>query len=598
MASQKIQTQLEVTPFNFVKSKCLSCQEYDLIKMIFQDSSDSIVIFSKDLEILQVNESFTKISGYKPKEVIGKSISLLTSIYQIKELSESIKIKLKTDGFWVGEILKQKKDGSTYAEKQTIRAIRDEGGKFSKYIAISSSIINANDRYFDFQVKSNHDELTGLPKRELLINSLQKQMMLHKGDQGLMALVHLDIDGFRYVNDIHGQEIGDLLLIAISDNIKNVLPHSESLARIGGDEFAIALSNLDSIEATLPFLNRLLRAVSKPVRIKDIIFEMTSSIGVTFYPQTEIIDQGKMFRQADQSMYQAKLNGKNCFHIFDAIQDKCIRSKNDGVANIRRALENNEFILYYQPKVNMSTGVVIGTEALIRWQHPADGLLQPSVFLPLIDNHKLAIDLGEWVIQTALAQIETWHAAGLDIPISVNIVANHLQQPNFVERLALMLKAHPSVKPFDLEIEMIETTALHDLTQISMKIEECMALGVLFSIDDFGTGYSSITYLKCLPVSILKIDQSFVRGMLDDSHDRSIIEGIICMAKAFCRVVIAEGVETIEHGNLLLELGCELAQGYGVARPMAANKIPQWVQQWRPDPSWLTIRSPLQVRAG
>ncbi len=250
---------------------------------------------------------------------------------------------------------------------------------------------------------------------------------------------------------------------------------------------------------------------------------------------------------------------------------------------------DGELVLYYQPKVNMRLGTVIGVEALIRWQHPDRGLLSPALFLPVIEDNPLAVEVGEWVIETALAQIERWRDNGLHISISVNVGAYQLQQPNFVERLRALLAAHPRITPFSLEIEVLETSAFADLAQICRVMNECREIGVRFALDDFGTGYSSLTYLKRLSADLLKIDQSFVRDMLDDPEDLAILEGVLGLATAFRRHAIAEGVETVEHGSMLLQLGCELAQGYGIARPMPAAELPNWANVWQPAPGWLGL---------
>ncbi|MDP3795330.1 MAG: EAL domain-containing protein, partial [bacterium] len=286
------------------------------------------------------------------------------------------------------------------------------------------------------------------------------------------------------------------------------------------------------------------------------------------------------------AMYQAKLAGKNRYHVFDAEQDRSVRGHHESLDRIRHALAQREFVLYYQPKVNMRTGVVIGAEALIRWQHPEQGLLAPAQFLPVIEDHPLAIEVGEWVIDTALTQVELWRAAGLDLPVSVNVGARQLQQADFVQRLRGILAAHPQVQSSRLELEVLETSALDDVAGVSLVIQTCREMGVLFALDDFGTGYSSLTYLKRLPASLLKIDQSFVRDMLDDPDDLAILDGVIGLAAAFRREVIAEGVETVAHGQMLLQLGCELGQGYGIARPMPAEALPDWARSWKPDASW------------
>ena len=282
----------------------------------------------------------------------------------------------------------------------------------------------------------------------------------------------------------------------------------------------------------------------------------------------------------------AKQAGKNCYHLFDISQDESQRSQRESVQQVAQALERNEFVLHYQPKVNMTTGTVMGAEALIRWQHPVRGLLAPGVFLPLIEGHSISIALGEWVIATALSQMSAWSAQGLRLPVSVNISGLQLQDPDFTQRLTDLLARHPEVPAQDLELEILETSALEDIAQVSSVMQACRELGVTFALDDFGTGYSSLTYLRRLPAELLKIDQSFVRDMLDDQADLAIVKGVIGLAAAFHRRVIAEGVETALHGQQLLRLGCELAQGYGISRPLPADQLPRWVATWTPDRDW------------
>ncbi|MEI6734706.1 MAG: EAL domain-containing protein, partial [Comamonadaceae bacterium] len=279
--------------------------------------------------------------------------------------------------------------------------------------------------------------------------------------------------------------------------------------------------------------------------------------------------------------------GRRRYHVFDAGQDSSTRVHFESLERIRLAVSEREFVLYYQPKVNMRSGKVVGAEALIRWQHPQRGLLAPALFLPVIEDDPLAIAIGEWVIETALTQVELWRVSGLDIPVSVNVGARQLQQADFFERLRLILATHPQLTPSCLELEILETSALEDVAQVSQLIESCTQLGIGFALDDFGTGYSSLTYLKRLRVNTLKIDQSFVQDMLNDPDDLAILQGVIGLASAFKRQVIAEGVETVAHGTLLLQLGCELAQGYGIAQPMRADRMPAWAAAWRPEPEWL-----------
>jgi EAL domain-containing protein (putative c-di-GMP-specific phosphodiesterase class I) len=301
------------------------------------------------------------------------------------------------------------------------------------------------------------------------------------------------------------------------------------------------------------------------------------------------VDADQLMRHADQAMYQAKQAGKNRYQLFDIAHDAAVSTHHEALVGIQRALDSNAFVLYYQPKVDMVTGLVVGAEALIRWQHPVRGLLPPGDFLPGVDEDPVSLDMGEWVIRTALAQMSQWKTQGLDLPVSVNISAYQLQHPDFVERLARLLQACPDVSLGHLELEVLETSAMQDISRVSETMRACQALGVQFALDDFGTGYSSLTYLKRLPAHTLKIDQSFVRDMLDDPDDLAIVDGVVGLAKAFERVVIAEGVESQSHGKRLQALGCHLAQGYGIARPMQAALMPAWVQSWQARPQWLVL---------
>ena len=433
---------------------------------------------------------------------------------------------------------------------------------------------------------AHFDALTNLPNRVLLGDRLRQALAQAQRRSQLLAVAYLDLDGFKAVNDMYGHDAGDQLLVILSARMKQALREGDTLARLGGDEFVAVLAELTHVSDSVPMLSRLLAAAAQPVQFGSMTLQVSASLGVAFFPQPEDVGADQLMRQADQAMYQAKLAGKNRYHVFDAEQDRSVRGHHESLDHIRLALAAREFVLHYQPKVDMGSGHVIGAEALIRWQHPERGLLPPAVFLPVIEDHPLAVEVGEWVIETALTQLDVWHSLGLYIPVSVNVGARQLLQADFVDRLRGILAAHPAVKPGQLELELLETSALEDVAGAFGVIEACRSLGVKFALDDFGTGYSSLTYLKRLPVTMLKIDQSFVRDMLDDPDDLAILQGVIGLAAAFKREVIAEGVETVAHGTLLLQLGCKLAQGYGIARPMPGHEMPDWATLWRPDSAW------------
>ncbi|MFT7129359.1 MAG: diguanylate cyclase (GGDEF)-like protein/PAS domain S-box-containing protein [Gammaproteobacteria bacterium] len=433
---------------------------------------------------------------------------------------------------------------------------------------------------------AHYDVLTNLPNRVLLADRLSQSIVQCQRRNQSLAVAYLDLDGFKIINDTHGHQVGDELLAAVSQCMKAALREGDTLARIGGDGFIAVMVDIDNIEDSEPVLERLLKAAAEPVTVGDRLMQVSASIGVALYPQ-DGVDADQLIRHADQAMYIAKQAGKNRYHLFDTEEYNEIENRKKSIVRIRSALERREFVLYYQPKVNMRTGGVIGVEALIRWQHPDRGLVPPLEFLPQIEGQTISLELGEWVIETALSQISQWQSMGVMLPISVNISAYQLQQGNFTTRLSALLAAHPEVNPQSLELEILETSALNDISQAFTTMKACQELGVRFALDDFGTGYSSLTHLRRLPAYLIKIDQSFVRDMLKDADDFAIVEGVVSLSKAFQREVIAEGVETVAQGVALLKLGCELAQGYGIARPMPADDIPKWISNWKADDAWL-----------
>jgi len=564
-------------------------EKLQLAARVFTHAREGIMITAADGTIIDVNDTFINITGYNRDEVIGQTPRLLSSGFQGKDFYTTLWSDLIRNGHWYGEVWNRRKNGEVYALMLTISAVCDGQDNTQHYVALFSDITSLKEHEKQLEHIAHYDALTHLPNRVLLADRLRQAMTQAQRHGQRLAVAFLDLDGFKAVNDSHGHEAGDQLLMSVANRMKQALREGDTLARLGGDEFVAVLLDLPDIETSVPMLGRLLTAAAQPVHVDDLILQVSASLGVTFYPQAEDVDADQLLRQADQAMYQAKVAGKNRYHVFDAEQDRNVRGYHESLEYIRHALIEREFVLYYQPKVNMRTGTVIGAEALIRWQHPEKGLLPPALFLPVIEDHPLSIELGEWVIDTALAQIEQWLSAGLNIPVSVNVGALQLQQANFIDRLSTLLAAHPKVKPGDLEMEVLETSALEDLVQVSQVIDACRKLGVNFALDDFGTGYSSLTYLKRLPVTQLKIDQSFVRDMLDDPDDLAIVQGILGLATAFCRDVIAEGVETVAHGEILLQLGCELAQGYGIAHPMPAHDLPGWVTTWQPAPAWRNL---------
>jgi diguanylate cyclase (GGDEF)-like protein/PAS domain S-box-containing protein len=540
--------------------------------------------------ISKVNPAFCRITGFRDDEVIGQSPKMLSSGHQTEDFYQHLWRDLNKNDFWRGEIWNRRKSGEEFIELLSISTVRDEFDAILHYIGVFSDISQLKAHEAELDKIAHYDTLTGLPNRRLLSDRLNQALIRARRDRSLLAVCFLDLDGFKAVNDDHGHHIGDQLLIGVAEHMRTVLRANDTLARLGGDEFVILLSDIKNALESSQILDRLLLAVSRPIRIAALELNVSASIGVSLFPDDKV-DADSLMRHADQAMYIAKNAGKNRYHLFDPESDRKAKLHRSFLELLTQALENQEFVLYYQPKVDLRDGRIVGAEALIRWSHPERGILPPAEFLSYIHGSHLDQKLGEWVIANALAQGEKWHRQGLPISISVNISADHLVQKDFIDHLAISLSQHPSLPPQCFELEVLETAAIADIEQAVTILQSCRQLGVHFSLDDFGTGYSSLTYLRKLPIDTLKIDQSFVRDMLQDNDDLGIVEGVIRLAKAFHREVIAEGVETLAHGAALLDLGCYLAQGYGIARPMPAEEFEAWTEKWKQERAWLSIKN-------
>lgn len=582
--------EVRVVEFRDIREEKIAQEKLALASSVFTSAREGVIITDTNALIIDVNDSFCRITGYEKDEVIGQTPRLLNSKYHDASFYEAMWQALSTKEHWYGEIWNRRKNGEIYPEMLTITALRNKEGLLTHYIGLFSDITSIKEHQQQLVYIAQHDALTGLPNRLLLADRLKQGMIHAKRNGAKLMVAYLDLDGFKHINDTYGHEIGDKLLIALSSHIKLALREGDTLARLGGDEFVAVLHNITNLESSLPMLKRILDAASKPITIDALSISVSASLGVTFYSNENDIEADSLLRQADQAMYQAKLLGKNRYHIFDSIHDASLRSHHENLEEIRLALYRNEFVLYYQPKVNLRTGQLIGVEALIRWNHPLKGILPPSNFLPIIEEHPLNVEIGEWVIKEALNQIQLWEQKQESICVSVNVSARQLKEIDFSTRLALFLEMHPNIQPSQLELEILETSAIEDLAHISSLITQCNHMGLSFALDDFGTGYSSLSYLKQLPVRLLKIDKSFVQDMLADENDLAILKGIISLAEAFKKEVIAEGVESIEHGKALLTLGCELAQGFGIARPMSADKILPWLEEWKRNQQWILYK--------
>lgn len=555
---------------------------------IFNETNEGITITGADGIILDINPAFCKITGYSREEIIGQNPRTLSSGKQDSEFYEKMWQAINKKGYWQGEVWNRKKGGELYAELLSISPLFGEDGGILHYVGIFSDITHIKKQQETLEKMAHYDVLTQLPNRVLLADRFVLALAHSKRQDNLLAVCFLDLDNFKPINDVYGHETGDQLLIEVAGRIQESIRDEDTVSRQGGDEFVLLLGDIESLSQCEKILKRIIESLAQSYIINKQPLSISASVGVTLYP-IDNADFDTLIRHADQAMYQAKLAGRNRFYLFNTEQAQQSIQKNIQLQEIQQALANKEFCLYYQPKVNMRTGKVFGAEALIRWNHPEKGLVSPVKFLPVIEGTELEVQIGTWVIIEALQQLSFWQEQGIKLEMSVNISSYHLQSPSFITDLKTALALYSQIHPKYFQLEIVESSALGELKLISRIIKTCInTLGINIALDDFGTGYSSLTHLRNLQAQTIKVDQTFVRDMLDDPNDYVIIDGVIGLADSFNRKIIAEGVETTEQGLMLLIMGCSDAQGNGIAQAMSPLDFYDWLIDYTPNQEWIT----------
>lgn len=559
-----------------------------LSSSLFQHLHEGLLVTDTDLRVLDVNPAYSQILGVARSELLGQVPSLLrpTPADPIaRQQRAAMWASLRDTGSWRGELLERRRNGDTCTLQATISSVLGPTGDLRYHVLVISDITEQRLQRERLERQAHFDELTRLPNRVHLSMLLADAMAAADRDGFLLCVCYLDLDRFKPVNDRFGHAAGDRLLAELAGRLRSALRRrdtwADSAARLGGDEFVLLL-RAGTVEEARLAVERVLRVVGQPYVI-DPSHEpvtITASMGATVYP-IDRSDADTLLRHADNAMYGAKQSGRNGYLFFDPEHRRRTEERVMAIGRVQEALDHGEFVLFYQPKVDMKSGRVLGFEALLRWEHPQQGLIAPQQFLPLIENTGLSARVGDWVFAQALEHLSQWRRHGLDISVSVNVSARHLQEPDFSQRLAELLARHAEPLAPHMELEMVETAALADIAATSSLMARCRALGVRFALDDFGTGYSPLTYLKQLPADTLKIDRSFVHNMLEDAQDRALVEGVISLARTFGCTVIAEGVESPAQARTLLELGCDIGQGTGIAAPMPAALVQNWVRDYR-----------------
>lgn len=539
------------------------------------ESHEAIIITDANGSILRVNKAFSDMTGYLARDVIGKNPSLLASGYHEKDFYQQMYTALGQKNQWKGEVWNRRKNGEIFPEILTITGVRDEQNQLTHYVAIFSDISAQKAAEKEIHNLAFYDPLTNLPNRRLMLDRLQQEIAAAKRQMNFGALFFLDLDHFKNLNDSRGHQVGDELLIQVGQRLQSIIRHEDTACRLGGDEFVVMvpgrfLSLQLATNHAVMLAEKILFAISQPYIVQGSEHHFSTSIGVTLYPET--IDQPEeIVQQADTAMYRAKESGRNSISFYLPSMQESADRRLTLEKEMRVALQERQFLLHYQPQVN-EQHKVISAEALIRWQHPTKGMVSPAEFIPLAEDTQLILPIGAWVLQEACRQIKAWDLQGIKLDhVAVNVSSRQFRQPDFVQQVKQVL-LDTDIQAKRLVIELTEGCVIEDIEDTIEKMQALQAMGIRISIDDFGIGYSSLSYLKSLPLSQLKIDQSFVK-QIDNVNAAVIVETIIMMAKSLGLNVIAEGVETLEQVNFLTAKGCLNFQGYYFSRPVPADEI-------------------------
>ena len=550
-------------------------------------SRDGMVVTDHRGTILQVNRSFTEVTGYSAEEAVGQTTAILRSGRQGEEFYRRMWEAIRREGYWQGEIWNRRKDGGIYPEWLTISAIRDTNGEVSHYFGEFSDISDPLEAERKILELAFYDPLTGLPNRRLVMDRLQQALAATRRGGKLGALLLLDLDHFKNLNDTRGHDVGDRLLIEVARRLRLSLRESDTAARLGGDEFVVLLEDIgdEDLHAATnveSIAEKLRAALEEGYDLAGEACHISTSIGIAIFQRsTESVEV--LLKQADLALYQAKDIGRNAIRFYSPTMQAAVDARAEMEAGLRHALANDEFILYYQPQVD-GAGQLIGVEALLRWQPPGKEMVSPAVFIPVAEASGLIVPVGDWVLATACRQIAEWAGSPstAELRVAVNISAEQFRHADFVAKVCAALAAS-GADPTRLKLELTESSIIEDIDKVMERMQTLKAMGIGFSMDDFGTGYSSLAYLKRLPLDQLKIDQSFIRDIPDDPHDCAIAQAVIALGNSLHLNVIAEGVENESQRLFLAANGCLAFQGYLFGRPGPASAITESLRRARPD---------------
>jgi diguanylate cyclase (GGDEF)-like protein/PAS domain S-box-containing protein len=546
---------------------------------IFEHSEESILITDANKRILSVNPAFCKITGYSYTEVLGKTPGVLRSDRHPNDFYEAIWTHVEQDGSWHGEVWSRRKGGDDYPSWASISLVRNPEGQVSHYFSIFTDITERKSAEERIHYLAYYDNLTGLPNRSLFYKLVDQALVEAKRNRLHGAILFVDLNRFKPINDTLGHGIGDRLLVQVAERLRSAVRNEDVVARLGGDEFVVALFDIARREHAAIVGQKLLNALEPAFWVDEHELQVGAAIGISVYPR-DGFDTESLLRMADIAMYRAKHSGQDGYAFYSHEMNQRALDRLKIETGLRHGIEHDELLLHYQPKVDIESGRIVGAEALVRWRHPERGMVPPGEFIPIAEESGLVIRLSAWVLEAALRQARVWHASGLpQIKVAVNLSARDFS-PGLAERIESMLASH-GVPPDWLELEITEGMLTHSSDDVISMMDKLSAFGVMLSLDDFGTGYSSLSYLKRFPIDTLKIDQSFVRGIPQDGNDCAIAGAIVSMAQRLGHRVIAEGVETMEQLAFLRSLGCQEIQGYLFSPPVPAEKLEAMVREGR-----------------
>ncbi|WP_434510194.1 EAL domain-containing protein [Desulfitobacterium sp. AusDCA] len=554
-----------------VTQKRLDEEQMRLASKVFENTLEGVLVTDPKGNIVYTNQAFQDITGYTTEEVMGKNPKVLSSGKHDKKFYQEMWRALLEKGEWQGEIWNRRKTGEIYPEWLTLSAIKDNNGKTVQFAAILSDLTSRKQNEERIKHLAYHDALTDLPNRYLFLDRLTLALAHAARHESTLAVLFLDLDRFKDVNDTLGHAAGDHLLQEVARRLKKCIRDEDTVARMGGDEFTLLLPEV-SVDKAKDVARRILKVFEQSFKLDDKELLITPSIGIAT-ASDKSIDAQTILRHADLAMYKAKESGKNRYWLYQADMSLIAQNRLTLEQRLRRALERGEFVLYYQPQVDVVSGKLLGMEALLRWKHPEAGIIPPMKFIPIAEETGLILPIGEWVLRTAIAQNVAWQKKGLShLRIAVNLSGRQLLQENLVERVKTILEEEQMEGKW-LELEITESVAMHDLELTIRVLSEFKKMGVHIAIDDFGIGYSSLSYLKLFPIDTLKVDQSFIRDSLHNAENGTIVSTIIGLARDLNFLAIAEGVETEAQYEFLKEQACTGIQGYLISRPLPAAEM-------------------------